>query len=95
MRLIDADALMLDIRKHSESYFADDFAHEWVDQQPTVDAVPVSCVNDDVDEALRLLDAINSAGYIDYGVYCDLHNAICAIATHCGAKMDGGDNECD
>lgn len=36
MRLIDADALIDDIRKHSESYFADDFAHEWVDKQPTV-----------------------------------------------------------
>lgn len=35
-RLIDADALMKDIRLHSESYFADDFAHEWVDKQPTV-----------------------------------------------------------
>ena len=41
MRLIDADALMEDIRKNSASYFADDFAHEWVDKQPTVDAVPV------------------------------------------------------
>lgn len=40
-RYIDADALIEDIRKHSESYFADDFAHEWVDQQPTIDAVPV------------------------------------------------------
>ena len=40
-RLIDADALMDDIRKHSESYFADDFAHIWVDKQPTVDAEPV------------------------------------------------------
>lgn len=36
MRLIDADALMADIRQNSESYFADDFAHEWVDKQPTV-----------------------------------------------------------
>lgn len=40
-RLIDADALVEDIRNHSESYFADDFAHEWVNKQPTVDAVPV------------------------------------------------------
>ena len=41
MRLIDADVLIDDIRKHSQSYFADDFAHEWVDKQPTVDAVEV------------------------------------------------------
>ena len=35
-RLIDADALLADVRAHSESYFADDFAHEWVDVAPTV-----------------------------------------------------------
>lgn len=35
-RLIDADALIDDIRRHSESYFADDFAHEWVDKAPTI-----------------------------------------------------------
>lgn len=37
MRLIDADALIDDIRKNSESYFADDFAREWVDRQPTIE----------------------------------------------------------
>ncbi len=41
MRMIDADALLDDVRSHCESYFADDFAREWVDKQPTVDAVPV------------------------------------------------------
>lgn len=35
-RLIDADALIADVRRHSESYFADDFAHEWVDKAPTI-----------------------------------------------------------
>ena len=35
-RLIDADALLEDVRKNSVSYSADDFAHEWVDVQPTV-----------------------------------------------------------
>ena len=35
-RLIDTDVLLNDVRKNSESYFADDFAHEWVDRQPTV-----------------------------------------------------------
>ena len=39
-RYIDADALIEDIRKHSESYFADDFAHEWVDRQPTIGTEP-------------------------------------------------------
>ncbi len=35
-RLIDADSLIADVRAHSESYFADDFAHEWVDVAPTI-----------------------------------------------------------
>ena len=35
-RLIDADALLKDVRDNSESYFADDFAHEWVDVAPTI-----------------------------------------------------------
>lgn len=35
-RLIDADALLEDVRNNSVSYSADDFAHEWVDVQPTV-----------------------------------------------------------
>ena len=35
-RLIDADKLMDDIKRNSASYFADDFAREWVDVQPTV-----------------------------------------------------------
>lgn len=35
-RLIDADALIADIRKNSASYFADDFAREWVDRQPII-----------------------------------------------------------
>lgn len=36
-RLIDADALIEDVRKNSVSYFADDFAREWVDKQPTIE----------------------------------------------------------
>lgn len=39
-RLIDADALIDDVRRNSESYFADDFAHEWVDKAPTI--IPAS-----------------------------------------------------
>lgn len=37
MRAIDADALLEDVRKNSESYFADDFAKYWVDKQPTIE----------------------------------------------------------
>jgi len=35
-RLIDADALLQDIKEHEESYFAEDFAHHWVDLAPTI-----------------------------------------------------------
>lgn len=40
MRLIDADALMKDVRENSESYFADDFAEFWVNRQPTIHPEP-------------------------------------------------------
>ena len=40
MRLIDADALMKDVRENSESYFADDFAEFWVNRQPTIQPEP-------------------------------------------------------
>ena len=33
----------------------------------------------DPSEALRILDAINSSGRLDYGDYCDLHDAILEI----------------
>lgn len=42
--LIDADALMKDVRENSESYFADDFAEFWVNRQPTVDAIPTEWI---------------------------------------------------
>ena len=45
MRLIDADTLLDDIRSHSASYFADDFAREWVDKQPIIDAVPIDWID--------------------------------------------------
>ena len=35
-RLIDADMLMDDVKKNSASFFAEDFAREWLDVQPTV-----------------------------------------------------------
>ena len=37
-RLIDADALLEDVRKNSVSYSADDFAHEWVDAPTVIEA---------------------------------------------------------
>lgn len=36
-------------------------------------------VDANVDEALRLLDADNANGDLDYSIYCELHDAICMI----------------
>ena len=49
-RLIDADKLMEDVRKNSESYFADDFAEQWVNRQQTVDAIPIDWLMQKADE---------------------------------------------
>ena len=61
MRLIDADALLEDVRKHSESYFADDFAEYWVDRQPTV--APAAQPQDVVDKN-KLVETIKH--YMQY-----------------------------
>lgn len=37
-------------------------------------------VKEAVDEAIRILDAINSSGRMDYGDYSKLHDAICTIS---------------
>ena len=60
MRLIDADKLMEDVRKNSESYFADDFAKQWVDRQQTVDAIPVEWIKEKI-QSLR-----NENSYTSY-----------------------------
>ena len=66
-RLIDADKLMEDVRKNSESYFADDFAKQWVDRQQTADAIPVPWIEAEI-KKLRDMDngfASLSAGQIE------------------------------
>lgn len=59
-RLIDADKLMEDVRKNSESYFADDFAEQWVNRQQTVDAIPVAWIKEKI-QTLR-----NENSYTSY-----------------------------
>ena len=59
-RLIDADKLMEDVRKNSESYFADDFAKQWVDRQQTADAIPVKWIKEKI-QSLR-----NENSYTSY-----------------------------
>ena len=46
---------------------------------PAADVVEVDNVNYAVYEALRTLDALNGSGRLDYGDYCELHDAISAI----------------
>jgi len=43
------------------------------------DVCPVVDVEEAVDEAIRILNAINSSGRIDYEDYSKLHDVICAI----------------
>ena len=85
-RLIDADVLIEDVRKNSASYFADDFAHEWVDKQPTIEE--------------RKTGKWKRA-YLDHEVmgerpsifYCSVCNQCIAYPVNycpsCGAKMEG------
>ena len=44
-------------------------------------------VEEAVDEAIRILNAINASGRMDYGDYSKLHDAICTISNNCGAEM--------
>lgn len=78
MRMIDADALLDDVKSHCETYFADDFAREWVDKQPTVDAVPVIRCKD----CEFLTSTMKcSVHYDDWGSYLDTSlNSYCSDA---------------
>ena len=88
MRLIDADALIEDVRKNSESYFADDFAREWVDRQPTVEPQRIK-------GRWKLLPGRDDE-HIRY-----LHCSVCHFngdyesnfCPNCGADMRGGQND--
>lgn len=54
---------------------------------PAADVCPVMEVEEAVDEAIRILNAINASGRMDYGDYSKLHDAICTISNNCGAEM--------
>ena len=54
---------------------------------PPADVCPVMEVEEAVDKAIRILNAINASGRMDYGDYSKLHDAICTISNNCGAEM--------
>ena len=60
---------------------------EVFDAIPAADVAPVAEINDAVDEAIRILNAIWSSGRITYNTYCELHDAICDIYQDSGADM--------
>ena len=92
MRLIDADALMDTIRKHEYRLATKQGSIDYgmftlgiqqaVDEQPTVDAVPVSKL-----EELR--DYLYAEDLIFMRGLAELNKLI----ANCGAKMDGSSNE--
>jgi len=91
-RYIDADALIDDIRKHSESYFADDFAHEWVDKQPSADVQPVRhghWIHDGLDIP-HGVDWMHCSECGKRDKYCP--TTMTNYCPNCGARMDGEQN---
>ena len=59
--------------------------NEWHDIKSLISSIPPADVrtaieiDDAVDEAIRILNAINTSGRLNYGDYCELHDAICSI----------------
>lgn len=91
-RYIDAYALIDDIRKHSESYFADDFAHEWVDKQPSADVQPVRhghWIHDGLDIP-HGVDWMHCSECGKRDKYCPA--TMTNYCPNCGARMDGEQN---
>lgn len=87
-RLIDADVLIEDVRQHSESYFADDFAHIWVDKQPTVEAKPIRHAY-----WIRHEDWEEEGGCGWECSECGKHSDDTCYCPNCGARMKGTDGE--
>lgn len=63
-----------------------------IENLPAADVCPVMEVEEAVDEAIHILNAINASGRMDYGDYSKLHDAICTISNNCGADMRENDN---
>lgn len=59
-------------------------ACEHIKQLQPADVRPASEISEAVDEALRVLDSINTSGRLDYSDYCEMHDAICSISSDKG-----------
>jgi len=68
------------------------YAHDRMELIKAAEVCPVVDVEEAVDEAIRILNAINSSGRMDYEDYSKLHDAICTISPNCGADMRGEGN---
>lgn len=100
MRLIDADKLIEDVRKNSVSYFADDFAREWVDKQPTIEPEPQRMKGKWIPHREKSREYIGTAlvsVMYDYW-FCDAcgyrvenEQPRYNFCPHCGAEMENGD----
>ena len=75
---------MLSMNQFTDQMASMQSARKMLLDAPAADVQPTEEVSDAVDEALRILNAIQSSGRLDYGDYCELHDAISAI---CGADM--------
>lgn len=67
--------------------------NEWHDIKSLISSIPpanvrpMAEIDEAVDEAIRILNAINSRGNMDYADYCEMHDVISAISPNCGADM--------
>ena len=59
-----------------------------IDRVPASDVLPVSEVAASVDEAIRILNALNGTGRLNYDDYCELHEVISSIGSKNARKAD-------
>ena len=53
----------------------------FVPDDTAADVRPVEEVDAAVDEAIRVINALNGTGRLNYGDYSELHDTICAISS--------------
>ena len=88
---IERQAVLDEIDEDIEEFVECDYAlkvtKRYIKKIPSADVRPVAEIDEAVDEAIRILNAINSRGKMDYADYCEMHDVISAINPNCGADM--------